>query len=141
MSTASLQSSVDETKFLIDGHYTNPWAATINLGPISGSSQDGIIEIGKVLLSHELFEAGVDHDEDSLLDFVRRDIELHSQVALKAYLGIVRHARFPIRQSFLARLFGKRQSQPTAMWEWRSVRSVEETTSSIKICGRIINRG
>ena len=140
MTTASLQNSADETKILVDGHSTNPWTVNINPSPHSGPSLDGTIEIGKILLSHELFEAGVNHDEGSLLDFVRQDIERHSQVALEAYLGIVRHARFPIRQSFLARLFGKRQPQPTVLWEWRSVRSVEETTNAIRICGCVTKR-
>lgn len=138
MSDQRFRDSLERTRLLVDGNDTNPSELRINLEPCAEPSVDAIIEIGSVLLGHELEEAQVRVGRSGLVDFVREDIEKNPAVALEAYLGIVRQSRLPIQRGLIARLFGKSAPQRDAVWEWRQVRSVEAGDDSVRISGQVV---
>jgi hypothetical protein len=137
MSDWSFRDSLKKTRLLVDGIDTNPWQLKIKLEPCAESSLDAVMEIGNVLLFHELEEAQVLVSRSGLVSFVREDIE-KNPAALEAYLGIVRHSRFPIQRGFVARLLGRSAPERNVVWEWRRVRSVEAGDDSIRILGQVV---
>ena len=137
MGNLDFQDSVDTTRLLINGRTVNPWQLQINPEPFSGPTLEAVIEIGNILLCHELTAAHVEVNKSGILDFVREDITDNPRVALEAYLGIVRHSRYPVQRGIFVRLFGGKQSQPEVIWEWKSVRAVEAGDNTIKILGEV----
>lgn len=99
----------------IDGQRVDPREVRIALG--QRLNQTSIFELclGKVLLCHELQQAGVALDPSSLLSFVEEDLIKHASTAAEAYLHIVQTIVSPPPKK---QLFGLvRKQTPDPKWE------------------------
>jgi hypothetical protein len=128
--------SLQRTKLFIGNEEVDPWTVAVNLAaPSDSSHRPARLTIDAVMLLHELQQAGVDVSRSSLGDFVSRDLAKNPQVALEAYLGIVRQALFPATRSFLGLI--TRQRTEDARWVWVKTGDVSADEDAVTIVGLV----
>lgn len=111
----------ERTKLRIDGIDVNPMEISVDVesGAFEGTPSQFEMEMDVVSLLHELTEAEIAVETDRISEFVEKDLAMHPQEALSAYLGIIQGILCTKSARSWRNLFSK--SEPTSV-KWRLIR-------------------
>ncbi len=104
----------------IEGQFVDPWAVTV-AKERSGARQLIEVSLGRLVLQYELEQSG--EAPPDLRAFVLRDVTASPEIAMKAYLEIVRGAR--ARTGLVGMIDRWRAKGTRPLWAWMSVDRVE----------------
>jgi hypothetical protein len=124
------ENAIKNTSLLVDSQLIDPWLITIDFKSALDSSHQVRLYLGLPILIFELQQCDTPVDRETILSFVRKDIDTHKGTALNGYLTIARAIIRPRptrkRTSWFARVFTAppRWIPPEPKWEWTGVDSI-----------------